>query len=68
MDSCNRISSTDKMCNMIFILTYSKPVYQVQRMKNIDVSKGVISLPFVLNQKLMLFIIRLTTIIKSNHD
>lgn len=68
MDSCNRISSTDKMCNMIFILTYSKPVYQVQRMKNIDVSKGVISLPFVLNQKLMLFIIRLTTLIKSNHD
>ena len=53
---------------MIFILTYSKPVYQVQRMKNIDVSKGVISLPFVLNQKLMLFIIRLTTLIKSNHD
>ena len=68
MDSCNRISSTDKMCNMIFILTYSKPVYQVQRIKNIDVSKGVISLPFVLNQKLMLFIIRLTTLIKSNHD
>jgi len=68
MDSCNRISSTDKMCNMIFILTYSKPVYQVQRMKNIDVSKGVISLPFVLNQKLMLFIIRLTTLIKFNHD
>lgn len=68
MDSCNRISSTDKMCNMIFILTYSKPVYQVQRMKNIDVSNGVISLPFVLNQKLMLFIIRLTTLIKSNHD
>ena len=68
MDSCNRISSTDKMCNMIFILTYSKPVYQVQRMKNIDVSKGVISLPFVLNQKLMLFIIKLTTLIKSNHD
>ena len=68
MDNCNRISSTDKMCNMIFILTYSKPVYQVQRMKNIDVSKGVISLPFVLNQKLMLFIIRLTTLIKFNHD
>ena len=68
MDSCNRISSTDKMCNMIFILTYSKPVYQVQRMKNIDVSKGVISLPFVLNQKLMLFIIRLTTLIKFNHE
>ena len=68
MDSCNRISSTDKMCNMIFILTNSKPVYQVQRMKNIDVSKGVISLPFVLNQKLMLFIIRLTTLIKFNHD
>ena len=68
MDSCNRISSTDKMCNMIFILTYSKPVYQVQRMKNIDVSNGVISLPFVLNQKLMLFIIRLTTLIKFNHD
>ena len=68
MDSCNRISSTDKMCNMIFILTYSKPVYQVQRMKNIDVSKGVISLPFVLNQKLMLFIISLTTLIKFNHD
>ena len=68
MDSCNRISSTDKMCNMIFILTYSKPVYQVQRMKNNDVSKGVISLPFVLNQKLMLFIIRLTTLIKFNHD
>ena len=68
MDSCNRISSTDKMCNMIFILIYSKPVYQVQRMKNIDVSQGVISLPFVLNQKLMLFIIRLTTLIKFNHD
>ena len=68
MDSCNRISSTDKMCNMIFILTYSKPVYQVQRMKNIDVSKGVISLPFVLNQKLMLFIIRLKTLMKFNHD
>ena len=68
MDSCNRISSTDKMCNMIFILTYSKPVYQVQRMKNIDVSNGVISLPFVLNQKLMLFIIRLTTLIEFNHD